>query len=58
VLAFNPLTVPVEQFRRALFQGLPPQPMVLAGYAAGGVVAYVVGLMIFQQLRRGFSDVM
>lgn len=58
VLALNPLTVPVEQVRRALFQGLPPQPLVLAGYAAGGVVAYVLGLMIFHKLRRGFSDVM
>ena len=57
-LILNPLTVPVEQARRALFAGLAPQPLVLSVYAVGGVVTYVAGLAIFQKLRRGVSDVM
>jgi lipopolysaccharide transport system permease protein len=57
-LLYTPLTVPVEQTRRVLFQALPPQPYVLACYALGGVVVYLLGLLAFQKLRRGFSDVM
>ncbi len=57
-LILNPLTVPVEQARRALFHGLAPQPLVMLVYTACGIVTYIVGLTIFQKLRRGFSDVM
>lgn len=57
-LILNPLTIPVEQARRALFHHLPPQPLVLLAYTGGGMLVYVLGLMIFQKLRRGFSDVM
>jgi lipopolysaccharide transport system permease protein len=57
-LILNPLTIPVEQVRRALFDGLAPQPLTLLVYTACGVVTYIVGLAVFQKLRRGFSDVM
>lgn len=57
-LGLNPLTVPVEQAREILFKHQSPQFGVLAGYALGGVVVYVLGLVVFQKLRRGFSDVM
>ncbi len=57
-MVFNPLTIPVEQARRVLFQHLPPQPLVLAMYTGGGVLVYVLGLLTFHKLRRGFSDVM
>lgn len=57
-LLLNPLTVPVEQARRVIFQGLAPQATELGWYALGGVVVYVSGLMVFQRLRRGFADVM
>ncbi len=57
-MLLNPLTIPVEQVRRVLFQHLPPQGLVMAQYAAGSVVVYVLGLLVFQKLRRGFSDVM
>ena len=58
VLLLNPLTIPVEQVRRALFNGLMPQPGVMAIYSLGGVLAYLLGLAVFHKLRRGFSDVM
>lgn len=56
-MVLNPLTIPVEQSRRVLFQGLPPQPETLAWYALGGAVVYLLGWMVFHKLRRGFSDV-
>lgn len=56
-LVLNPLTIPVEQVRRVMFQGLPPQPLVLLEYSACAVVVYLLGLVVFQKLRRGFSDV-
>jgi lipopolysaccharide transport system permease protein len=58
VLAFNPLTIPVEQARRVLFQGLRPDLWALFWYGVIGLGVYVLGLAIFQVLRRGFSDVM
>lgn len=57
-LGLNPLTVPVEQARRILFKHQMPQFEALAWYALGSVVVYVLGLLVFQKLRRGFSDVM
>ena len=58
ILVFNPLTIPVEQARRVLFQGLRPELWTLFWYGVIGLVVYAVGLAIFQVLRRGFSDVM
>lgn len=58
VLVFNPLTIPVEQARRVLFQGLRPELWTLFWYGVIGLVVYAIGLAIFQVLRRGFSDVM
>ncbi len=57
-LVLNPLTVPVEQVREVLFKHKPPQFETLGWYALGGVVVYLAGLLVFQKLRRGFSDVM
>lgn len=57
-LVLNPLTVPVEQARRVLFKGLAPDAGTLIEYSVCAVVVYVMGLVIFQKLRRGFSDVM
>ncbi len=58
VMVINPLTVPVEQARRVLFTGKPPEWGVMLVYTGFGLVVYVLGLVIFQRLRRGFSDVM
>ena len=57
-LVINPLTVPVEQVRRALFDGQAPELGTMLLYAAGGLCVYLVGFWVFQKLRRGFSDVM
>lgn len=57
-LILNPLTVPVEQARAILFKHQVPHFATLAWYALGGVVVYLLGLLIFQKLRRGFADVM
>lgn len=57
-LKFNPLLLLIEQARATTFWG---QPMNLAhlGYLyAFGVLAYLIGAMLFQRLRGSFADVL
>lgn len=56
-LLLNPLTMPVEQFRRVLFQGLWPEWDVLGAYALVALLVYAVGMAVFGLLKRGFADV-
>jgi lipopolysaccharide transport system permease protein len=56
VIRLNPLTPLLEGYRDVLVQGhLPPAGPLLA-VAATGVAAAVLGLVVFQRLRRGFVD--
>lgn len=57
-LALNPITVPVEQVRRVLFDGHWPQWEALAHYGAVAVAAYLLGLWVFSTLKKGFADVL
>ena len=57
-LAMNPITIPVEQLRRVLFDGLWPDWEVLAQYSAVAVVLYLFGLWAFSKLKKGFADVL
>lgn len=57
-LLLNPLTVPIEQFRRVLFEGLWPEWGVLAQYSLVAVMVYAIGLGVFTMLRKGFADVL
>lgn len=57
-LLLNPLTIPIEQFRRALFQGLWPDWAIVAQYSLVAVLVYFVGLGLFNMLRKGFADVL
>ena len=53
----SPLTVPVEQSRRVLFGGLPPDFAVLAAYTAMALAVAMLGYAWFQGTRKGFADV-
>lgn len=57
-LALNPITIPIEQFRRALFQGLWPEWGVVARYSLVAVLVYLAGVHVFRLLRKGFADVL
>lgn len=56
-LALNPITVPVEQVRRVVFDGQWPEWGVLAQYAAIALAVYLFGLWAFSKLKKGFADV-
>lgn len=56
-IAFNPVTIPIEQLRDALVVGVWPDLPVLALYAAEAWVVAWLGYATFAVLRRGFADV-
>lgn len=57
-LSLNPITVPIEQLRRILFDAQWPQWDVLAHYALASVIIYLAGLWVFTKLKKGFADVL
>ena len=57
-LAFNPITIPVEQARRVLFEAQWPQWDVLAQYSLIAAAVYLFGLWAFSKLKKGFADVL
>ena len=57
-LVLNPITVPVEQVRRVVFESQWPQWDVLAQYALVALAAYLLGLWVFAKLKKGFADVL
>ena len=57
-LVLNPITVPVEQLRRVVFESQWPQWDVLAQYALVALAVYLLGLWVFAKLKKGFADVL
>ena len=57
-LVLNPITVPVEQVRRVLFEAQWPQWYVVAQYSLIAVAVYLFGLWAFSRLKKGFADVL
>jgi lipopolysaccharide transport system permease protein len=57
LLAFNPLTQPIEQLRRVVLEGLWPDWVALGGYAVVAIVAAWLGARWFAVTRKGFADV-
>lgn len=57
-LALNPITIPVEQTRRVLFEAQWPQWDVLAQYSLVAAAVYLFGLWAFSKLKKGFADVL
>ena len=57
-LVLNPITIPVEQTRRVLFEAQWPQWDVLAQYSLVAAAVYLFGLWTFSKLKKGFADVL
>jgi len=57
LVQLSPLTVPVEQARRVLIDGVAPDFGALAGYAVVAIAVAMLGLAWFQGTRKGFADV-
>ena len=57
-LFLNPVTLPVEQARAALFAGVAPDARALLFYYAAAIAAAFFGYAWFQKSRRGFADVL
>jgi lipopolysaccharide transport system permease protein len=54
----NPVALPIEQARNALFWGLRPDFQALAAYALVASGVAVFGYHWFQKTRKGFADVL
>lgn len=54
----NPITLPIEQGRAALFAGQSPEPIALLSYYAIAIAFMALGYWWFQKTRRGFADVL
>ena len=57
-VALNPITAPVEQLRRVVFQESWPDWAALAQYSLACIAVYLFGLWVFDRLKRGFADVL
>jgi len=58
LLDLNPLTIPIEEARRVMIAGEPPDFARLAMHAIAAVIVALIGLWWFQRTRRGFADVL
>ena len=54
----NPVTVPMEQSRRAILFGESPDLLVLAGYALVALLVAGCGYAWFSRTRKAFADVL
>lgn len=57
-LLLNPITLPIEMARDALFAGVAPEPGPLAAYTGIALLCALAGYWWFQKTRRGFADVL
>jgi homopolymeric O-antigen transport system permease protein len=55
-MAFNPLTIIIEQARDVLIWGKAPDYWALTPYIVGSLAVAWLGLVAFQRLRTGFAD--
>lgn len=56
-MLFNPVTIPVEQFRALLVFGQWPDLFMLTVYTAASLLVLAVGFGAFSLHRRGFADI-
>ena len=56
-IMLNPLSFVVEQVRRVVIYGVPPDWDGLALYSLCAIAIAWLGYWLFQNLRRGFADV-
>lgn len=58
VVAFNPLTFPMESARNAVLFGILPDPLNFVVYGAVALAVMALGYRWFTSTRRGFADVL
>ena len=58
IVQLGPLAVPIEQARRVLLWGQPPEALPLAVYWIVALLVLWLGLVWFQGTRKGFADVL
>ncbi|MEZ5946304.1 MAG: ABC transporter permease [Hyphomonas sp.] len=58
LVVLNPITVPVEQFRRVVILGHGPDWVPLYTYGGIAFVIMCLGFLFFQSVRKGFADVL
>jgi lipopolysaccharide transport system permease protein len=56
-IRLNPITIPVEQSRNVLIQGIVPDLSIMALYTLIAVAFAAFGYLWFQKTRKGFADV-
>ena len=56
-LALNPITIPIEQVRAAVFEAHWPEWTILLEYSLVALLIYLFGLWVFASLKKGFADV-
>jgi lipopolysaccharide transport system permease protein len=57
VLRLNPLSVIVEDFRRVVIWGLPPDWLWLGSVTLVSALVMLGGYMWFMKIKRAFADV-
>ncbi len=57
LVLLNPITVPVQEMRRVLVFGQPPDFAALFAYFVVALIIYVFGSFVFERARPGFADV-
>jgi lipopolysaccharide transport system permease protein len=56
LLWLNPLTVPIENLRRVVLNGAPPDFVALAVYAIAGLIFAWLAYRLFERIRPAFAD--
>lgn len=57
-MQFNPITIPMMQAREVLMFGQMPDFMLLGTYTVVALVVAYLGYVVFNGLKKGFSDVL
>lgn len=54
----NPLIIAIEQTRMVIFQGVPPDWIVMGGYSAASLMIFLIGYYFFMRSKSAFADVL
>ena len=58
LVLFNPITIPVLEFRRTVIAGDLPDWGLLGIYYCVAITIFFIGYFFFQKTRKGFADVL
>lgn len=56
-LVYNPITIPMEEFRKVVIENQLPDFMMLAVYSIFAVLIFIFGSLWFHKTSKGFADV-